>query len=322
MRFLGRKAELPEPAARRRQAPARGARAGRQGRQPGAPGAPGGASTRGAASSRRSSSSSGSPPTSSTSRCPARRSLPAGRLHLLTATRREIEDVFLGLGFRVVEGPEIEPRLLQLRRAQPRRPPPGAPEADTFYVADDVVLRTHTSPMQVRAMELQAAAAVHHRPGPRLPARQRRHAHAAVPPGRGPGGRRGPDARPTCRARCWRSRGRSSATTARSACARTSSRSPSRASRSTSPASTASRASCATARAARCARARAGSRSSAPGWSTRTSTATCPSSATTPSSVQGFALGMGIERIALLKHGVPDLRLFYENDLRLLEQFG
>ena len=41
-----------------------------------------------------------------------------------------------------------------------------------------------------------------------------------------------------------------------------------------------------------------------------------------PERVQGFAFGMGIERIAMLKYGVPDLRLLYENDLRFLEQFG
>jgi len=41
-----------------------------------------------------------------------------------------------------------------------------------------------------------------------------------------------------------------------------------------------------------------------------------------PERVQGFAFGMGIERIAMLKHRVPDLRLFYDNDLRFLEQFG
>jgi phenylalanyl-tRNA synthetase alpha chain len=41
-----------------------------------------------------------------------------------------------------------------------------------------------------------------------------------------------------------------------------------------------------------------------------------------PERVQGFAFGMGIERIAFLKHGVPDLRLFYDNDVRFLEQFG
>ena len=41
-----------------------------------------------------------------------------------------------------------------------------------------------------------------------------------------------------------------------------------------------------------------------------------------PERIQGFAFGMGIERIAMLKHGVPDLRLLYDNDLRFLEQFG
>ena len=41
-----------------------------------------------------------------------------------------------------------------------------------------------------------------------------------------------------------------------------------------------------------------------------------------PERVQGFAFGMGIERIAMLKHAVPDLRLFYDNDVRFLEQFG
>ncbi|MBW3609027.1 MAG: PQQ-binding-like beta-propeller repeat protein, partial [Actinobacteria bacterium] len=41
-----------------------------------------------------------------------------------------------------------------------------------------------------------------------------------------------------------------------------------------------------------------------------------------PDRVQGFAFGMGIERIAMLKHGVPDLRLLYDNDVRFLEQFG
>ena len=41
-----------------------------------------------------------------------------------------------------------------------------------------------------------------------------------------------------------------------------------------------------------------------------------------PERIQGFAFGMGIERIAMLKHGVPDLRLLYDNDVRFLEQFG
>ena len=41
-----------------------------------------------------------------------------------------------------------------------------------------------------------------------------------------------------------------------------------------------------------------------------------------PERVQGFAFGMGVERIAMLRHGVPDLRRFFDNDVRMLEQFG
>jgi phenylalanyl-tRNA synthetase alpha chain len=79
--------------------------------------------------------------------------LPAGRLHLLTATRREIEDVFLGLGFDVAEGPEID--TVHYNFDALNHPPahPAREETDTFYVSEDVVLRTHTSPVQVRAME-------------------------------------------------------------------------------------------------------------------------------------------------------------------------
>jgi phenylalanyl-tRNA synthetase alpha chain len=40
-----------------------------------------------------------------------------------------------------------------------------------------------------------------------------------------------------------------------------------------------------------------------------------------PDHVQGFAFGLGIDRMAMLKHGVPDLRIMFENDLRFLEQF-
>jgi phenylalanyl-tRNA synthetase alpha chain len=41
-----------------------------------------------------------------------------------------------------------------------------------------------------------------------------------------------------------------------------------------------------------------------------------------PEQVQGFAFGMGVERIAMLRHGVPDLRRFFDNDVRMLEQFS
>src|ERR687890_1897443 len=79
---------------------------------------------------------------------------PVGRHHLITATRREIEDVFLGLGFRVVEGPETELVHYNFDALNHAPQHPARLESDTFYVSDDVVLRTHTSPMQVRSMEL------------------------------------------------------------------------------------------------------------------------------------------------------------------------
>jgi phenylalanyl-tRNA synthetase alpha chain len=79
----------------------------------------------------------------------------AGRLHLITETRREIEDIFIGLGFKVAEGPEVEYDYYNFTSLNH---PPGHPARmlqDTFYFSDEVLLRTHTSPMQTRAMEAQ-----------------------------------------------------------------------------------------------------------------------------------------------------------------------
>ena len=82
--------------------------------------------------------------------------LPAvGRLHLLTATRREIEDVFIGLGFNIAEGPEVELVYYNFDALNHDVTHPARGRTDTFYVRDDVVMRTHTSPVQIRAMELQ-----------------------------------------------------------------------------------------------------------------------------------------------------------------------
>src|SRR5215213_859342 len=80
---------------------------------------------------------------------------PVGRHHLLTQTRREIEDIFAGLGFRIVEGPEVETVHYNFDALNHDPAHPARSRTDTFYVAEDVVLRTHTSPMQVRAMEQQ-----------------------------------------------------------------------------------------------------------------------------------------------------------------------
>src|SRR4029453_7048302 len=69
------------------------------------------------------------------------------------ATRRGLEEVFGGLGFTVVEGPEVETVHYNFDALNHSPTHPARDRTDTFYVADDVVLRTHTSPMQVRGME-------------------------------------------------------------------------------------------------------------------------------------------------------------------------
>ena len=82
---------------------------------------------------------------------------PVGHTHLIARTTRLLEDVMVGLGYRIVEGPEIE---LDYYNFTALNHPPGHPARmlqDTFYVQShpEVLLRTHTSPMQVRAMESQ-----------------------------------------------------------------------------------------------------------------------------------------------------------------------
>src|ERR1700736_2932628 len=84
---------------------------------------------------------------------PGRPPLPVGRLHVLSALQRELEDVFIGLGFTVIEGPEVETVHYNFDALNHAPTHPARDRTDTFYVSDDVVLRTHTSPMQVRARE-------------------------------------------------------------------------------------------------------------------------------------------------------------------------
>ena len=76
-----------------------------------------------------------------------------GRLHIITRTMREIIEAFSAMGFQVVEGPEVE---LDHYNFELLNRPPGHPARsmhDTFYFSDSVLLRTHTSPNQIRFME-------------------------------------------------------------------------------------------------------------------------------------------------------------------------
>ena len=242
---------------------------------------------------------------------------PVGRLHLLTATRREIEDVFLGLGFSIAEGPEVELVYYNFDALNTSPTHPSRSRTDTFYVDDDVVLRTHTSPMQVRAMEA-------HPPPVHLifPGRvYRRDSDATHTPQfhqieglavdeditladlKGTllafaraifGDEREVRLRPhffpftepsvEVDVSCFN-------------CARDGS--PCRVCKGT-------------------------------GWLEILGAGMVdpnvfgfvPDGTYDPETIQGYAFGMGVERIAMLKHGIPDLRLLYDNDLRFLEQFG
>ncbi len=76
----------------------------------------------------------------------------------------EIVDVFCGLGFSVAEGPEIEDDYHNFEALNFPADHPARDMQDTFFVTDGHVLRTHTSPVQIRVMETQPAAAARHRP--------------------------------------------------------------------------------------------------------------------------------------------------------------
>jgi phenylalanyl-tRNA synthetase alpha chain len=272
---------------------------------------------------------------------------PIGRLHLLTRTRRELEDIFLGLGFTVMEGPEVESVHYNFDALNHSATHPARARTDTFYVAapdglepdaqrpgqppsplagEELVLRTHTSPMQIRAMEAHPPPLYVVIPGrvyrPDSDATHTPQFHQieglAVDEDITLADLKGtllvfaravfgddrdvrlrphffPFTEPSVEVdvSCFHCGGEGFL--------------------------------------------RDGSRCylcKGEGWlevlgagevdpnvyaHVPTSDRNAPGY--DPEKVQGFAWGMGVERIAMLKHGVPDLRLYYENDLRFLEQF-
>src|SRR5919201_1194382 len=245
----------------------------------------------------------------------------AGHLHVLTATRREIEDVFLGLGFRVAEGPEIELAYYNFTALNHDDDHPARSPQDTFYIADDVLLRTQTSPMQVRAMELQPPPIYIVVPGRVYrPDNDATHtpqfhqveglavdeditladlqgtllAFARAIFGDDRDVRLRPHFFPftepsiECDVSCFN---------CRHGFLPDGSRCP-------------------------LCKGTSWIEILGAGMVDPNLYGFVRESGYDPERHQGFAFGMGIERIAFLKHGVPDLRMFFENDLRLLEQFG
>jgi phenylalanyl-tRNA synthetase alpha chain len=244
-----------------------------------------------------------------------------GRLHLVTATRREIEDIFLGLGFRVMEGPEVELAYYNFDGLNFDETHPSRQETDTFYVSDEVLLRVHTSPMQLRAMELHPPPLYVVVPG-RTYRRDNDATHTpqfnqveglAVDEDVTLGDLQGtllafaraifgedrrvrlrphffPFTEPSveCDVSCFN---------CNDGFLRDGARCP---------------------------------LCKGEGWIEILGAGEVDPNVFEyvrehgydPERHQGFAFGMGIERIAMLKHGVSDLRLFYDNDVRFLEQFG
>lgn len=246
---------------------------------------------------------------------------PTGSLHVLHQTWRELEDVFLGLGFTVLDGPEVETVHYNFDALNHDPQHPARAWTDTFYVTEDVVLRTHTSPMQVRAMEAH--------PPPLyvvIPGRVYRRDHDAthlpqfhqveglavdeditLADLKGTllsfarsvfGDERQIRLRPhffpftepsvEIDVSCGNCNGGS---------LKDGSRCP-------------------------VCKGTTWLEILGAGMVDPNVLRAVGSDAYDPDKVQGFAFGMGIERIAMLKHGIPDLRLYIENDVRFLEQFG
>jgi len=251
-----------------------------------------------------------------------------GRLHVMTAVRREMEDVFIGLGFNIAEGPEVETVYYNFDALNTAITHPSRLMTDTFYIkpADDIfdpealLLRVHTSPVQVRAMERQ--------PPPLyiiMPGRVYR-----------------PDSDATHTPQFHQLEGLAIDTDVTLADLKGTLLAFARAIFGeerevrlrphffpfTEP-SVEVDVSCfnctdgVTADGHRCplCKGSAWIEILGAGMVDPNVLGFVRQYGYDPEQVQGFAFGMGIERIAMLKHGVPDLRLFYDNDIRFLEQF-
>ena len=79
--------------------------------------------------------------------------LPMGHIHPLTQAQRELENIFIGMGFSIAEGPEVELDYYNFQALNIPENHPARDTQDTFYITDNILLRSQTSPVQVRVME-------------------------------------------------------------------------------------------------------------------------------------------------------------------------
>jgi phenylalanyl-tRNA synthetase alpha chain len=242
----------------------------------------------------------------------AQKGVRRGHLHLLTQIRREVEDVFLGLGYRVVDGDEVEDSwhlfdALNMGPAHVTRSP-----LHTLYLDDDVVLRTETSPSQIRVMESQpppvymvSLGRTYRRDTPDATHSPIFHQveGLAVDEGITLADLKGTLLH-LARALFGEEREVAFATDFFPF---------------TEPSLQAA-VSCFICGGAGC------SVCKQTGWielggSGMVDPNVLANVGYDPEQVSGFAFGLGLERIAMLRHGVPDLRMFWDNDLRFLRQF-
>ncbi|MGN8645731.1 phenylalanine--tRNA ligase subunit alpha [Gracilibacillus sp. HCP3S3_G5_1] len=80
------------------------------------------------------------------------RPVPTGGPHLLTSIVEEIEDLFIGMGFEVREGPEVETDYYNFEALNLPKGHPARDMQDSFYITEEILMRTHTSPVQARTM--------------------------------------------------------------------------------------------------------------------------------------------------------------------------
>ena len=81
------------------------------------------------------------------------RPVKVGNHHPLTRVIEEVEDLFIGMGYTIAEGPEVETDYYNFEALNLPKGHPARDMQDSFYITDDILLRTHTSPMQARTME-------------------------------------------------------------------------------------------------------------------------------------------------------------------------
>ena len=75
-----------------------------------------------------------------------------GSLHIMTQTIREVEDIFIGMGYNIAEGPEVELDLYNFEMLNVPKGHPARDMQDSFYITENLLMRTQTSPVQARTM--------------------------------------------------------------------------------------------------------------------------------------------------------------------------